>query len=807
MEKLLEKIGGMYESKKGSVNESELLNEAIPLSEYRRWYKKFKDMEGHKKLGDYRKRFDSWFPTTKDKDGKTLGSKWRHYIPVGVASNVSKKSKIAPKDIASSLETAGWKIEDYTTGMAVKTSSDSKDVSSEPWNDKKQYKVGSFVKVGDKTFKAIKNPTIGAEPSVGNREWLDFDKIAKGAPKKVEKSIGSIFVDLANKAKNEGRTQDEIKYKNLERKNQKFQKPPSETSKVELASEYVVISRHPYDVMGASTDRGWTSCQNIGIGHDDEHTSLARGRVKPWKSDMLYTGNSFVINGDSVYTNPREVKAGEKEPKDNSAWTKSDRYKVKTTKDKITGKNNSVAVRNFSMETPHEITKENPENKKMCIISSKGAYYLGIGGDVRFGAMVAYIIDADDKNINNPKQRMLIKPYINPNNGDVQLIASESQYGGGTTSRATTNNEFKRIVNDWLEENQSGEGSFRISQANRSEISNNNDFKKHKFHGHYPEEDSEIRVDSNYKKQPEGIEFKDDMTWEEILNQHRWFAKCKLEDVVVGEDYGTLILYSGKVSNGSWVEGDVHGGELSEMSIMKGNIKKAHIQSCNLVTVKLNECTINDSTFKIRNVLTNNCTVKDCESTGSIDAKDCTFKTMNFKEPDGDMKIDIKISKCKLQGKTTFSSKIKESDIKISDCEYVEYSQTGGGFSGILNGGSLKDVNIDKIITKGLSKLSNCVINHGIINDGIFKNCTFKAGIFKKGKWFGGNFEGGTFKGGHFILGTFGPDAIWKGGVWHDGEGKPANAKHDGESSSKKDITKKVKELDLRARLNAKYKG
>jgi uncharacterized protein YjbI with pentapeptide repeats len=752
-------------------------------------------MEGHKQLGDYRKRFDSWFPTTKDKDGKTLGSRWRAYIPVGDNVVASNKSKIAPKDIASALEKEGWKVEDYTKGMAVKVGGDSKEVNSEEWNPKKPYPVGSFVKHGGKTFKAIKNTAIGSEPIVGNREWLDFDKIAKGTPKKIEKSIGSIFVDLANKAKNAGKTAEEALYLNLERKNKKFQQveaPKGESG----AKEYVVISRHPYDVMGASADRGWYSCQNVGVGQDDYTTTKQRGTAKEWDKSKPYTNGSLVMHNDKVYQANGAVEAGLEPSSKSTKWEESDNFKGSTVKDKVTGKLNKVPTRKF----------DSKDDKGMCVITRKGAYYLGIGGDVRFGTMIAYLVNADDKNINNPIARLLIKPYVKPDTGQVQMFASDNQYGAKTGSHIEQNKDFARIVNDWLEEHQSGEGVFKITFASSGDLSSNANFDDHKFHGHYNDNDpSERTADTNYKNNNKNVkEFKDGLTWDEIINQHRWFAKNEFSNVVIGEDYGTLVLYSGEITKGVWQDGDIQGGTLSSINVNKGNIKNATLEDCDLGVVKLDNCKLENCSIKIRNTFKNKCEIVDCESTGSIDASDSSFKNMKFKDAPGDNKISITLKKCKIQGETEFSGNIKKEEIKISDCEYSNYRQTGGAFSGILHSGNLHGVHINKIITKGLPKLNNCIIEHGIINDGVLKNCIFKAGVFKKGRWFGGNFEGGTFAGGHFILGKFGPDAIWKGGVWHDGEGKPTNAKGEEENSSKKDISKKLKELNLKKRLEDK---
>jgi hypothetical protein len=128
---------------------------------------------------------------------------------------------------------------------------------------------------------------------------------------------------------------------------QRFQNDPKRTS---TRAEYQgVVSRHPYDVAGMSTDRGWTSCQDLETG------------------------------GQCRYV---------------------------------------------------------PE-------------------DVRAGTLVAYMINKDDVNINNPVGRILLKPYINDKNQTAYGLHDES-YGGVTA-------EFRQAINrfaTWLNSQQGVKGAF-----------------------------------------------------------------------------------------------------------------------------------------------------------------------------------------------------------------------------------------------------------------------------------------------------------------------------------------------------------
>ena len=110
----------------------------------------------------------------------------------------------------------------------------------------------------------------------------------------------------------------------------------------------IVISRHPYDIGGMSTDRGWNSCMRL--------TDKAKGDL------------------------------------------------------------------------------------------SGGEYEEYVPTEIEHGALVAYLIDANDPDIKNPMARVLIRPYINTDDvNDVLLVASSNVYGGAPAA-------FLKTVDKWLEE-------------------------------------------------------------------------------------------------------------------------------------------------------------------------------------------------------------------------------------------------------------------------------------------------------------------------------------------------------------------
>jgi hypothetical protein len=115
--------------------------------------------------------------------------------------------------------------------------------------------------------------------------------------------------------------------------------------------QIVVISRHPYDIAGMSTDRGWTSCMNL--------------VTKPG-----YINNSHFI--------PLDIKEG---------------------------------------------------------------------------TLVAYLINTDDKNINSPSARMLIKPFVNVEDGTNEPKDSEDPevaFGIEDVIYGTGTGRFKKTVVEWV---------------------------------------------------------------------------------------------------------------------------------------------------------------------------------------------------------------------------------------------------------------------------------------------------------------------------------------------------------------------
>ena len=151
----------------------------------------------------------------------------------------------------------------------------------------------------------------------------------------------------------------------------------------------VVISRHPYDIAGSDTDRNWTNCMTIG------HASSNRVETLHNQLNTLNNKLSSLQKEDPNYVNILK--------------------KIENLKSEI------------------EDRKEEGENVEYLI------------HEVKEGSLISYLINKNDKNINNPLAVLNIKPYINKKNpDDFVLVSSSKMYGNGRP-------EFKSTVNSILE--------------------------------------------------------------------------------------------------------------------------------------------------------------------------------------------------------------------------------------------------------------------------------------------------------------------------------------------------------------------
>ncbi len=188
----------------------------------------------------------------------------------------------------------------------------------------------------------------------------------------------------------------------------------------------VVISRHPYDIAGADTDRDWTNCMTMAHGtsqrvtkkYDEvERLSKELRQVKQeWQTleqeiEERKLGKNFTPSID------REQRLKELQKKDDE-------------------------IRNRINDLQSEI-----DDREETGANAKYLLY-----DVKEGSLISYLVRKDDLDIKNPISVLNIKPYIREADDDDKqdmndfvLVSDDSMYGKKVDA-------FKSTVDAWLDE-------------------------------------------------------------------------------------------------------------------------------------------------------------------------------------------------------------------------------------------------------------------------------------------------------------------------------------------------------------------
>lgn len=184
-----------------------------------------------------------------------------------------------------------------------------------------------------------------------------------------------------------------------------------------IADKLVVISRHPYDIAGADTDRGWSNCMTL-------------ANYNPVKANPIY---------DEMNVLNKEMFA-----------LKAQIHKIRTKRSSTRNDGESDRLRNEMSTLQTQVNtlsdKHYKLQNKLNALTSQGqnAHYLI--EDVKEGSLIAYLVKSTDKDVKNPIANLNIKPYINQiNEKDFVLVSDSSMYGQGSK-------RFKATVDAWLDE-------------------------------------------------------------------------------------------------------------------------------------------------------------------------------------------------------------------------------------------------------------------------------------------------------------------------------------------------------------------
>jgi hypothetical protein len=274
------------------------LSEALPISTYRRVRQQVaRTPAGDGSGGGIEHLYDEFFG--QDARGR---ARQRLYLPITVTA--SARAGSSGSDTSSSSSSSN---DDDTTARVVEKLQD----------------LGYIVQSSDYRAGLVKRITVQPD---GSRKERDY-------------RIGRVLKDFPQLLK---------LYMN---------DPARQSSRQGKQALQVVISRHPYDVAGQSTNRGWTSCMNLGTGSETD----SQGRY----------------------------------------------------------------------------TSDQRGNRRGIM-----AHYVPL--DIRHGTLVAYLITADDTNIQNPLARVSIKPFRHlARDSAVALGVEDKVYG-------TAPPEFAQVVTNWV---------------------------------------------------------------------------------------------------------------------------------------------------------------------------------------------------------------------------------------------------------------------------------------------------------------------------------------------------------------------
>jgi hypothetical protein len=253
-----------------------------------------------------------------------------------------------------------------------------------------------------------------------------IDGVCKFKGAKNPSKIGQVLTKISAQSKKDGKLE---KSEDADIYMKSFVEDP--IRKVGAESDLLVcISRHPYDIAGADTDRNWTDCMTLPHTRGNEDNVLKLRRLKNEQQQLeveLYEISNLM--GKKGRTEGLKY-----------LGVSEDEYDQKRKREE------SLRIEINLLE------EENERTEAGC-----NTHYLIC--DVKEGSLISYLIKKSDKNIQNPLGCLNIKPYIDSSDPEnVILVSDKESYGDRTIP------EFKKTVDAWLDEiNKGKEGFFNMN--------------------------------------------------------------------------------------------------------------------------------------------------------------------------------------------------------------------------------------------------------------------------------------------------------------------------------------------------------
>lgn len=191
----------------------------------------------------------------------------------------------------------------------------------------------------------------------------------------------------------------------------------------------VVISRHPYDIAGADTDRDWTNCMTMAHG-TSERVTKKQDEVEKLRRELRQVKQEW----QTLEQEMDEIKLGR---------DKINRFvPVIVTKklSELQGKETDISDRINALESDIDDRTETGSNAKYLLY------------DVKEGSLVSYLVRKDDLDIKNPVSVLNIKPYIRETDDDKKVNKDDFVLVSDTDMYGKKVSVFKSTVDAWLDE-------------------------------------------------------------------------------------------------------------------------------------------------------------------------------------------------------------------------------------------------------------------------------------------------------------------------------------------------------------------
>lgn len=209
----------------------------------------------------------------------------------------------------------------------------------------------------------------------------------------------------------------------------------------------VVISRHPYDIAGADTDRDWTNCMTMAHG-GSERVKRKQAEIDKVRKEIAKAKQEWQ-QAEQELDEVKHARMADKESRPRPEDIKAAEERELELKRRFT-----------ELEDREENLKSEIEDRTETGANAKYLLY-----DVKEGSLIAYLVRKDDKDIKKPVSVLNIKPYIRSiwkdaeetfDYDDFVLVSDNNMYGKKVPA-------FKETVDDWLEGiNKDKHGEFKL---------------------------------------------------------------------------------------------------------------------------------------------------------------------------------------------------------------------------------------------------------------------------------------------------------------------------------------------------------